>query len=106
MKKGRILLITPNLKGISDGVNRIQPFEMFEKIIYVDSLMLSRYIHHNRRYHSMKDLCGLYNVTNKSAHRAMGDVDALVEIWTHLITHFKQNHADCSGTHLKYILYL
>ena len=25
MKKGKILLITPNLKGISDGVNRIQP---------------------------------------------------------------------------------
>jgi len=25
MKKGRILLVTPNLKGISDGVNRIQP---------------------------------------------------------------------------------
>ena len=25
MKKGKILLITPNLKGIGDGVNRIQP---------------------------------------------------------------------------------
>ena len=25
MKKGRVLLITPNLKGIADGVNRIQP---------------------------------------------------------------------------------
>ena len=25
MKKGKVLLITPNLKGISDGVNRIQP---------------------------------------------------------------------------------
>ena len=25
MKKGRILLITPNLKGIKDGLNRIQP---------------------------------------------------------------------------------
>ena len=25
MRKGKILLITPNLKGISDGVNRIQP---------------------------------------------------------------------------------
>jgi len=25
MRKGRILLITPNLKGISDGANRIQP---------------------------------------------------------------------------------
>ena len=25
MKKGRVLLITPNLKGIGDGVNRIQP---------------------------------------------------------------------------------
>ena len=25
MKKGKVLLITPNLKGIEDGVNRIQP---------------------------------------------------------------------------------
>ena len=25
MRKGRIFLITPNLKGISDGANRIQP---------------------------------------------------------------------------------
>ena len=25
MKKGRVLLITPNHKGIGDGVNRIQP---------------------------------------------------------------------------------
>jgi hypothetical protein len=25
MKKARVLLITPNLKGISDGLNRIQP---------------------------------------------------------------------------------
>ena len=25
MKKGRILLLTPNLKGVADGVNRIGP---------------------------------------------------------------------------------
>ena len=80
--------------------------EMFENIVYIDSLLLSRYIHHNRRNHSMKDMCALYNITNKSAHRAMGDVDALVEIWSHLMSHFKQLHADCSGTHLKYVLYL
>ena len=78
--------------------------EMFENIVYIDSLLLSRYIHHNRRNHSMKDMCALYNITNKSAHRAMGDVDALVEIWSHLMSHFKQLHADCSGTHLKYVL--
>ena len=80
--------------------------EMFENIVYIDSLLLCRYIHHNRRNHSMKDMCSLYNITNKSAHRAMGDVDALVEIWSHLVNHFKQLHADCSGTHLKYVLYL
>ena len=80
--------------------------EMFEQIIYIDSLLLCRYIHHNRRNHSMKDMCALYNVTNQSAHRAMGDVNALVEIWSHLVNHFKQLHADCSGTHLKYVLYL
>jgi len=80
--------------------------EMFENIVFIDSLLLCRYIHHNRRGHSMKDMCALYNVTNQSAHRAMGDVNALVEIWSHLINHFKQLHADCSGTHLKYVLYL
>lgn len=80
--------------------------EMFENIVYIDSLLLCRYIHHNRRGHSMKDMCALYNVTNQSAHRAMGDVNALVEIWSHLVNHFKQLHADCSGTHLKYVLYL
>ena len=80
--------------------------EMFENIVYIDSLLLSRYIHHNKSYHSMKDMCALYNIKNKSAHRAMGDVDALVEIWSHLVNHFKQLHADCSGTHLKYVLYL
>ena len=25
MKKGKVLLVTPNLKGIKDGLNRIQP---------------------------------------------------------------------------------
>ena len=25
MRKAKVLLITPNLKGIGDGVNRIQP---------------------------------------------------------------------------------
>ena len=25
MKKSRVLLVTPNLKGMADGVNRIQP---------------------------------------------------------------------------------
>ena len=30
--------------------------EMFENIVYIDSLLLSRYIHHNRRGHSMKDM--------------------------------------------------
>ena len=80
--------------------------EMFENIVYIDSLLMCKYIHHNRRGHSMKDMCSLYNITNNSAHRAMGDVYALVEIWAHLVNHFKQLHADCSGTHLKYVLYL
>ena len=25
MKKGKVLLVTPNLKGIANGLNRIQP---------------------------------------------------------------------------------
>ena len=55
--------------------------DMFKQVVYVDSLMVARYLHPERRYHNMKDLCQLYNVQNEQEHRAMGDVNALFILW-------------------------
>ena len=78
---------------------------MLDNIIFIDSLMVCRYIHPTRRYHNMKDMCSLYNIQNISSHRSMGDVNALSKLWKYLTDHLKQNHSDVSGNHLKYILY-
>jgi len=78
---------------------------MFKHIVYVDSLMVARYLHPERRYHNMRDLCQLYNVQNESAHRAMGDVNALFILWKYFTDALKQKHSDVSGKHLRYILY-
>ena len=79
--------------------------DMFCNIVYIDSLMLARYIHPTRRYHNMKDMCQLYNIKNNSAHRSMGDVDALSELWKYLINTLKQKYGEVDSKHLRYILY-
>jgi DNA polymerase III subunit alpha, Gram-positive type len=37
----------------------------------------------------LQDLCEHYDVTNKEAHRAMGDVEATVEVFSHLLNHLE-----------------
>lgn len=88
-----------------EGCGKMQYNKMFNDIVYIDSLILCRYIHPNRKYHNMREMCMVYNITNKDAHRAMGDVNALSEIWVYLMNYMRQKHLDISGVHLKYILY-
>jgi DNA polymerase-3 subunit alpha (Gram-positive type) len=78
---------------------------MMDNIKFVDSLLLSRLLHPERYSHSMKGMCQLYNVQNKAAHRAMGDVDALSEVWVHLMDRMKRKGMDTSGTNLRHITY-
>jgi DNA polymerase III alpha subunit (gram-positive type) len=78
---------------------------MMEHIKLVDSLLVSRLLHPERYAHSMKAMCKLYNIKNEAAHRAMGDVDALTSLWTHLMNKIKSQQKDTSGSYLKYILY-
>ncbi len=78
---------------------------LLTKLCFVDSLGLCRYLHPQRYSHSMKSMCQMYNIQNLSAHRAMGDVNALCEIWTHLMNHIQQKHGDTSGPYLRYLTY-
>mgnify|MGYP001298965512 FL=1 len=79
--------------------------DMMDSIKFVDSLNVSRLLHPERYSHSMKAMCMLYNITNESAHRAMGDVDALTTLWGHLINKIKSNKLETSGIYLRYLTY-
>ena len=87
------------------GLGNHEFVEMFQNIRFIDSLMVCRYIHPQRKYHNMKEMCMVYNVQNKEAHRAMGDVNALCEIWTYLMNHMKQNKQEVSGEGLQKTIY-
>mgnify|MGYP001161468001 CR=1 FL=1 len=79
--------------------------DMMDSIKFVDSLNVSRLLHPERYSHSMKAMCMLYNITNESAHRAMGDVDALTILWGHLINKIKHKNIETSGIYLRYLTY-
>lgn len=63
---------------------------------YVDTLLMSRYLHPRLNSHKMSTLChkNIYNVQNDSEHRAMSDVRTLEKIYDKLITKSKLNIHD------------
>jgi DNA polymerase-3 subunit epsilon len=63
--------------------------EMMNDIVFIDSLLLSRLVHPERYSHSMKSMCTTYNITNEAEHRAMGDVNALCNLWGYLTQQIK-----------------
>lgn len=79
--------------------------DMMDSLKLVDSLNVSRLLHPERYSHSMKAMCILYNITNKNAHRAMGDVDALTSLWKYLMNKVKSKQMDTSGSYLQYLTY-
>ena len=78
--------------------------DMMNKIQLVDSLMVARLLYPKRYSHSMKNMCKMFNIINKAAHRAMGDVDALIELWNYMVIEMKSKQIDISGTNLRYII--
>ena len=86
-----------------EGISKYD--DMMVSIKFVDSLNVSRLLHPERYSHSMKAMCILYNITNKSAHRAMGDVDALTSLWKYLMNKVKSKQMDTSGSYLQYLTY-
>jgi len=76
---------------------------MVENIHFIDTLLLARYLYPERGYHSMNSMCGMFNITNNAAHRAMGDVDALTKIWKEMVKILHNKKQEISGLNLRYI---
>lgn len=79
--------------------------EMMSSIYFIDSLLLAKLLYPERRSHSMENMCKMFSITNKAAHRAMGDVNALLLVWNEMMIKVRSNKRDISGSHLTYLLY-
>jgi len=79
--------------------------EMMNGIHFIDSLLMSRYLFPHRYSHSMNNMCKMFNVTNESAHRAMGDVNALEKLWCEIVKRLHHAKIEISGANLRYITY-
>lgn len=78
---------------------------MMSNMEFVDTLELSRLLHPGRKSYSMGSMCAMYNITNESAHRAMGDVNALKLLWKHLHSKFTVKFKDASVHNIDYLTY-
>jgi len=78
---------------------------MMENIYFIDSLLMARFLYPDRYSHSMDNMCKMFNVTNESAHRAMGDVNALELVWSEMLKKLNHKHTEISGPNLQYITY-
>ena len=92
-KEGPIYLVAHNGRNFDDiflrkYMDRFPKFRLlFQRFRFVDSMLLSKLFLRNE-YVSMKILTTKYRIENKQAHRAMGDVNALEELYTKLCSEY------------------
>jgi DNA polymerase III alpha subunit (gram-positive type) len=72
-----------------DGFDRLFLKTLFNRyglkftknLYFLDTLYLSRLVLCHMKSHSLDSLCKYYKIVNKNAHRAMSDVDSLINLW-------------------------
>ena len=116
MLDGGMVVVAHNGRGFDDiFLKRIHRYLLGEEIsdydnmmnhlCFVDSLAVCKYLYPSRRSYSMKAMCQVFNIDNKSEHRSMGDVDALALIWLELVKKCVSKSLEVSGSNLRYITY-
>ena len=62
-----------------------------DKIHFIDTLPLSKRLYPNRTYYNQPSLARTFSIIVDNAHRAMGDVIVLEQLYPKLINDFKIN---------------
>ena len=81
------------LQGENEDISKIKEYN----IIYIDTLLLSRRLLSNRSYYTQKSLCNTFNIQIINAHRAMGDVVCLEELYGKLLTILGRDYDNITG---------
>ena len=64
-----------------NNINMINLLEVYNRLVYIDSLLLSRFLLPGRFQYSQKTLCKTFNIAQDNAHRAFGDVIDLENLY-------------------------
>ena len=81
------------LRGENEDISKIKEYN----IIYIDTLLLSRRLLSNRSYYTQRSLCNTFNIVEENAHRAMGDVVCLEELYGKLLTILGRDYNNITG---------
>jgi DNA polymerase III alpha subunit (gram-positive type) len=75
-----------------NNINCIDLLAIFNRFVYIDTLLLSRFLLPARKYYSQKSLCITYKIKQNYAHRAYGDVADLEKIYTLMVSEYLQKN--------------
>ena len=67
-----------DLKESGEDISKLD----FSKFVFIDTLLLSRRLLPNRSYYSQPSLAKTFQIPNEDAHRALGDVIVLEQIYS------------------------
>jgi len=63
------------------------------KVNFIDSIFVSKLLYPKIFSHSMLSLGKYFSVVNENAHRASGDVNALIKLWNIWMTEFNRQYS-------------
>ena len=64
-----------------NNINMINLLEVYNRLVYIDTLLLARFLLPGRFQYSQKTLCKTFNIAQDNAHRAFGDVIDLENLY-------------------------
>ena len=71
-----------------NNINMINLLDVYNRLVYIDSLFLSRFVIPGRYQYSQKTLCKTFNISQDNAHRAFGDVIDLEKLYIAMMMNY------------------
>ena len=80
---------------LDNNISVLDLLAIYNRFVYIDTLLLSRFLLPDRKYYSQKSLCITYGIPQNDAHRAYGDVNDLEKVYYGMLNqYFQKNKID------------
>ena len=77
---------------LDNNISVLDLLAIYNRFVYIDTLLLSRFLLPDRKYYSQKSLCITYGIPQNDAHRAYGDVNDLEKIYYGMLNEYLQKN--------------
>ena len=87
-----LMMLVRRYKRHTIDSDLVKILETYKRLVYIDTLLLARFIFPDRSRYTQKSLCKDYKIVQNNAHRAYGDVTDLEKVYKlmmrdHIIRH-------------------